>query len=574
MGLFRTLKSIVNSEVMGEEIISTIEKMYSMSERNFPNYDPHMLLAMTFTNRTRTIGTKITEDMQLLALSETRLFAALPPPSNSRALGLFFLFKERPDIVTKFPKFSAQLEALMSPIYKAVNDHKFESLYQRYNPSMKTPLCGDVRASHINEVISAEEVGAGLYKYVSEVRDSERELAKKHNIELTKKVLTQLFLLKTATVGIYIRMNFDDEDDFNDDEFTCDFLDAAFFDFLKNKLGKKLFFDIYGMQSAYVAAYDETDFKESSWEIGKVFAKNCGEEMNMQYVLFGSLIFASKWTATEMALTEITQNFRRKKGESNIEDDKAKPAMKDIEEWKKKGDIFLIGSKFQEAIDCYNKVLDINPKDADTLQKKENALCKLIKHQEAKAINTGHDNAQKGQSVISGRRYIEIQPPRIRSKESPREILAAHFKSLGTLPIHGGWGYTLDDAVIIDKNDPVVPKEIPFDGVGLEYIFVGKRIYEELIIMRPENDIYAGIKWKLLRQELLNHDGKSYDRLIFEVTAIPDKDWQELKAEWEGSNGHTSQDFDIDGHLKKRDSKTIRYVTEYYFDINSFYGKN
>jgi hypothetical protein len=93
---------------------------------------------------------------------------------------------------------------------------------------------------------------------------------------------------------------------------------------------------------------------------------------------------------------------------------------------------------------------------------------------------------------------VDIKPPRIKSKESPREILAADFKSLGEIPIRGGWGYTFDDAVIIDKNDPVVPKGIPFDGVELEYIFVEKRIYEELIIFRPKNEGYSGIGWNLL----------------------------------------------------------------------------
>ncbi len=167
---------------------------------------------------------------------------------------------------------------------------------------------------------------------------------------------------------------------------------------------------------------------------------------------------------------------------------------------------------------------------------------------------------------------IDIQPPRLRSKESPREILAADFKSLCELPIRGGWGYTLDDAVIIDKNDPAAPQGMPFDGVSLEYVFVEKRICEELIIFRPKGDRYSGIKWNLLRQELTSHNGRSYDVLEFEVTALPDKDWEELKAEWEGPNGYASPAFDIDGHIKKRDSRTIRYVTKYYFDITSFYG--
>ena len=148
------------------------------------------------------------------------------------------------------------------------------------------------------------------------------------------------------------------------------------------------------------------------------------------------------------------------------------------------------------------------------------------------------------------------------------------FKSIGELPIQGGWEYTIEDAVVIDRNDPIVSKVLPFDGVGIEYVFVEKRIYEELIIFREKHKQYSGIEWDLLEQGLAHRNNRSYDKLIFEVTALPDKDWEELKAEWEGPDGFISTDFDEDAHIQKRDSRTIRYITEYWFDITSFFRDN
>jgi hypothetical protein len=142
MGLFRTLKSIVDPEVMGEEIVSTVEKMYALGERLGPGYDPHAQLAKAWISRMRARGIEVTNEMQFVALAETRQFAALPPPSNSRALGLYFLFKERPDIVSQFPKFSRQYDALMSPIFKALEDDTFEGLYAHYNPSFASGEAG------------------------------------------------------------------------------------------------------------------------------------------------------------------------------------------------------------------------------------------------------------------------------------------------------------------------------------------------------------------------------------------------------------------------------------------------
>jgi len=170
---------------------------------------------------------------------------------------------------------------------------------------------------------------------------------------------------------------------------------------------------------------------------------------------------------------------------------------------------------------------------------------------------------------------IDIQALEIRSVETPREILAADFKSLGgELPIRGGWGYSREDAVVIDKDDPVVSKGIPFDGVGIEYIFVEKRIYEELIIFQPKGSGYSGIEWNLLEQRLISYEDRSYDVLSFEVTAIPAADWEALKAEWESNNGFQASESELKAHEEKRSEKTIRYTTEYWFDITSFYGSN
>ena len=156
--------------------------------------------------------------------------------------------------------------------------------------------------------------------------------------------------------------------------------------------------------------------------------------------------------------------------------------------------------------------------------------------------------------------------------QSARQIISDHFKSLkGELPIYGGWGYTKEEAVVIDKNDSTVTPGMPFDGVGIQYIFVEKRIYEELIIFRSKNDKYAGIRWNLVKQSVISDDGKDYDHLIFNVTAFKDSDWDELKNEWESNNGFYNNPEKQKIHEQKRDSKMIKYTTDYWFDITSFY---
>jgi hypothetical protein len=159
--------------------------------------------------------------------------------------------------------------------------------------------------------------------------------------------------------------------------------------------------------------------------------------------------------------------------------------------------------------------------------------------------------------------------PHINSKETPRQIIANDFKSVGELPIKGGWGYSRKDAVIIDKNDPIVSNILPFDGAGIEYIFVQKRIYEELIIFRPKDDRFSGIEWRLQKQILMPFNNMYYDVLTFNVTAFSDNDWEVLTRILDESNGNESLDFD-----KEREMRQIYYVSEYWFDISSFYSNS
>jgi len=162
------------------------------------------------------------------------------------------------------------------------------------------------------------------------------------------------------------------------------------------------------------------------------------------------------------------------------------------------------------------------------------------------------------------------EPSPLFTKEPPRQIIFEDFKI--DLPIKGGWGYDLESACVIDKNDPVVSKSIPFNGVGIEYVFVEKRIYEEMIIFREDNEKYSGIRWELEKQELLFNEDKAYDKLIFNVVGFTDEDWNELTSRFESLKNSGQLDLlpELDAY---RESKAYKFTRDYYFDITSFYGK-
>ena len=162
------------------------------------------------------------------------------------------------------------------------------------------------------------------------------------------------------------------------------------------------------------------------------------------------------------------------------------------------------------------------------------------------------------------------EPSQLLTRESPRQIILEDFKM--DLPITGGWGYDFDTACVIDKNDPSVNQNMPFDGVGIEYVFVEKRIYEEMIIFRQAHEKYSGLRWDLEKQELISRDEKHYDRLIFNVIGFSDAIWDELTSRFEAiqKSGELEKMVELDAY---RESKALRLTREFYFDITSFYGQ-
>ncbi|MCL4556536.1 MAG: hypothetical protein M1572_06590 [Gammaproteobacteria bacterium] len=163
----------------------------------------------------------------------------------------------------------------------------------------------------------------------------------------------------------------------------------------------------------------------------------------------------------------------------------------------------------------------------------------------------------------------------IKTPRSPRIVLAQMFKSLnGELPIHGGWGYSQQDACIIDQDDPAASNQLVFDGLAIENVFVEKRIYLEFIVARPENQKFSGIEWKKKFQQLIQDDDRYYDHLTYHVSAFSDADFAELKAEFEGPEGISHPNFDMAAHELKRREKMQHFEREYWFDITSFYGKS
>jgi hypothetical protein len=150
MGNF--FKGILTGELAAESMIKLIESIFSDFKKKYPDCDQHFYLASTWIQDMKSRDIILNdEQLSTLPLSETYLCACLPQPQCSRALGLYLLLKDHPNLYKKFKRFSDEFECLMKPVYEAENNGTLIQLYSKYNPKYN-PNNDNARALVTEEV--------------------------------------------------------------------------------------------------------------------------------------------------------------------------------------------------------------------------------------------------------------------------------------------------------------------------------------------------------------------------------------------------------------------------------------
>jgi len=110
MGFLRTLKSLVDSEVLGEEIIFANQRVYEQQKVLSPACSAHELLALTYISRKRALRQEVAVET---AFARTIIFSNLPNGQGIRACALYLLYEEKPDIIAKHDKFEQEYYKIM-----------------------------------------------------------------------------------------------------------------------------------------------------------------------------------------------------------------------------------------------------------------------------------------------------------------------------------------------------------------------------------------------------------------------------------------------------------------------------
>ena len=135
MGIFRTVTSMFNDDVLIQETIKKLEDIYFELKHARPTDEPHDLLALVWLSRMATHGHDIhSPELHTLAFSETMKFACVAPPSCVRALALYIIYKEKQKVIESSPRYQQEYGMLMNPVFETMANGTMLELYAKYNP--------------------------------------------------------------------------------------------------------------------------------------------------------------------------------------------------------------------------------------------------------------------------------------------------------------------------------------------------------------------------------------------------------------------------------------------------------
>ena len=160
------IRGIFDTKFNCKYFIETLEFSFQNHKKSFPGYDPHFYLAQAWLAYMSGRGENAYDpDLQIPAFTTTYLVACVPPPLCARALGLFLLYRERPEEFKKYKAFEEEFNQIMLPVFEAIENGTIEQLYKKYNPRME----------EINHISKEEKSFEKKQQYL--VSDEERDKA-------------------------------------------------------------------------------------------------------------------------------------------------------------------------------------------------------------------------------------------------------------------------------------------------------------------------------------------------------------------------------------------------------------
>ena len=138
------------------------------------------------------------------------------------------------------------------------------------------------------------------------------------------------------------------------------------------------------------------------------------------------------------------------------------------------------------------------------------------------------------------------------------EVLLSAFDA--DLPISGGWGYEKNAPTIIESNEEALPIR------QIEHMLASMRAYLEMNMTLEKEERYGSINLNELSRETVEEDGKVYDKVSYEISAMKETVYADFIEEYK--EGYGKEGFDLEGHFSRRKEATLTRVVTYWFEVS------
>ena len=114
------------------------------------------------------------------------------------------------------------------------------------------------------------------------------------------------------------------------------------------------------------------------------------------------------------------------------------------------------------------------------------------------------------------------------------------------LDISGGWGYSRNDAIVINEVDDNIAQ--------LQHTLCSIRTHLELNLTREAQDRYAGINLNEVSRENIDIDGNHYEKVTYKIDAMLESEYAKFINEYK--QGYGNDGFDLESHFRNRKEAT------------------
>ncbi len=147
---------------------------------------------------------------------------------------------------------------------------------------------------------------------------------------------------------------------------------------------------------------------------------------------------------------------------------------------------------------------------------------------------------------------------KLQDENNIKDLIKSIFDA--DLDLSGGWGYTQENATIINT----LPKGMPLNQ--LQHMVTSIRAHLEMNITQAQDNRYGGINANERARKESKNDKGIFNKVTYALTAMQEDIYTVFIKEYKKNYG--KEDFDLNAHFKRRAEATLTQEVIHHFEVS------